>query len=97
LVAIRHGNRRSVAGVLWGKEALMTEERFAEIQQELEALEASLAPEEIAVGDPHPFILILLMLERQGASIQEMSTRLSNLEREVHALTRGVEGSSPPP
>jgi hypothetical protein len=56
-------NRRSVAEALWGKEALMTEERFAEIQQELEALEASLAPEEMAVGSPHPFILILLMLD----------------------------------
>jgi hypothetical protein len=80
-----------------GKEALMTEERFAEIQQELEALEASLAPEEIEEGYPYRFILILLILERQGAYIKEMSTRLSNLEREVHTLTRGAEGSSPRP
>jgi hypothetical protein len=72
-------NRRSVAEALWGKEALMTEERFAEIQQELEALEASLAPEAIEEGYPHQFILILLMLERQGAYIKEMLTRLSNL------------------
>jgi hypothetical protein len=70
----------------------MTEERFAEIQRELEAIEASPAPETFEACYTRPFLLMLVALERQGVCIEELATRLSHLEAEVRVLARRAEG-----